>query len=299
MCLLMVTMGELPKREYLVNASENNPDGYGFAVHHGDNIVTGRSMKYEHLIDRFYAEMAKSENPIGVFHARYTTHGKTTLENNHPFRVDGRKDIILAHNGMLPITPRAGDDRSDTRIFAEDVLGAIGIEALDDKKTFQALETFAAGSKLAILTTAPALRDTVYILNEHLGHWDGNIWWSNSGYMNSYYSFGSKSYSTKSYSGGYYGSAGAWESEMYKNDGHIIGRNWWNDPDDEYVAKSVSTDVVDACYTCGQALTEADLYDGVCTLCNSCLDCFEHAATCMCYTPSKVHSSVQLLDYEY
>lgn len=293
MCLLMVTMGQLPKREHLVNASENNPDGYGFAVHHGDRIITGRSMKYEQLLDRFYAEMAKSKHPVGVFHARYTTHGTTTLENNHPFRVDGRKDLVLAHNGMLPITPRAGDTRSDTRIFAEDILGSIGIEALDDNHSFGLLEDFAAGSKIALLSTAPELRDPVYILNEQLGHWDGDIWWSNSGYKHNYnYKIGSSS----AYPSGYYSTS--WESDLYANDKQLIGRNWWNDPADEYVMSPVTSEI-DDCIVCLTKLTEKELYEGVCPNCISCLDCYEHAEQCMCYKPTKIHSSQSLIDYAY
>lgn len=285
MCLLMVTMGQLPKREYLVNASENNPDGYGFAVRHDDYIATGRSMKYEHLLDRFYAEMAKSKNPVGLFHARYTTHGTTTLENNHPFRVDGRKDIILAHNGMLPITPRLGDIRSDTRIFAEDVLGAIGVEELDDKHTFAKLETFAAGSKIAILSTSPELRDPVYILNEELGHWDGDIWWSNSGYKipPAYSYYDSSTY----YSGSW------WNKELESSDSKIIGRNWWSS--EEIVDADLMYD--EKCIVCLSQITEKEYHEGICSVCNSCLDCHDHSSACMCYNPAQMYPSTELIDY--
>lgn len=267
MCLLMVAMGVAPKREQLVNASISNPHGYGFAVNHGDRIVTGRSMKYNNLIDRFLAEMERSDNPIGMFHARFTTHGSTTLENNHPFRVDGRKDIVLAHNGMLPIEPRYGDDRSDTRIFAEDILGSIGVEGLDDKHVFDSLEYFAQGSKVAILSTAPELRDSVYILNEHLGHWKGDIWWSNYGYENSYYGYGLPTYK-KPYATDYK----AWGDDV------VIG------------GKSTQThgleDVVELCYTCYQPIEEEDYQEGICSMCDSCLDCYDHASACICYRPT-------------
>lgn len=301
MCLLMVTMGQLPERKHLVNASENNPDGYGYAVNHGDRIVTGRSMNYEKLIDRFYAEMQKSKNPIGMFHARYTTHGTTMLENNHPFRVDNRKDLILAHNGMLPITPRVGDDRSDTRIFAEDVLGAIGVEELDNKDTFSRLEHFAQGNKIAILSTAPELRDSVYILNEHLGHWTGDIWWSNSGYQTSYYS---NSYKTK-YPTGYYGSgwdtdSTAWGTELQAYSS--TKKNWWEDPKDEYVIAQMQQQSDDfLCYHCQTPVSEDELIHGVCDECDSCLDCFENVHACMCYRKpiSKLYTTNDLIEIDY
>ena len=276
MCLLMVTMGEIPKRDFLYNAAENNPDGFGFAVNHGDRIITGRSMKHERLIERFIDEMGKSDNPVGMFHSRYTTHGATTLENNHPFRVDGRHDTVLAHNGMLPITPRTGDTRSDTRIFAEDILGSVGLEQLDDKQGFKTLEEFAYGSKIAILTNAPELRDQVYILNESDGHWDGSIWWSNSSYKYSY-SY-KKPYSSKYY----YSDAQAW-GDGGTVVGGTTGGNWWNDDEYEKVDNAYA-DVI--CGMCAAVLREDDFMGGVCNTCDSCIDCEEHINLCMCYTPA-------------
>ena len=280
MCLLMVTLGEIPNRDYLYNASENNPHGYGFAVNHGDRIVTGRSMKYERLIERFITEMGQSENPTGMYHARYSTHGTTTLENNHPFRVDGRKDIVLGHNGMLPITPRVGDNRSDTRIFAEETLGSIGIEQLDDKDGFRRLEQFTAGSKVAILTNAPELRDSVYILNEDDGHWDKGIWWSNTGYKHSYGL------------GGYgYGGGSLWSS------GKSQSNYWWNDTDDDYIT-SKATKVKELsttdCMTCGNLMVDEEIMYGICNVCNTCVDCQEHAVSCLCYNVVDKHGNYNI-----
>lgn len=283
MCLLMVTLGEIPSIDYLYNASENNPDGFGFAVNHGDRIVTGRSMKHERLIERFIDEMKKSHNPVGMFHSRYTTHGTTTLENNHPFRVDGRKDTVLAHNGMLPITPRAGDNRSDTRIFAEDILGSIGLEQLDTRTGFDNLENFIGASKVAILTNAPELRDSVYILNEHMGDWEGDIWWSNSTYKWSYNSY-DKGYKY----GGYYSTdTQAWSDE-------IGGGNWWNDPNDEYVKLSSVSNETWSCMTCLHEVTIEEIKEGMCDVCSSCLDCASHVAECLCYTPATAQKFNQI-----
>lgn len=263
MCLLMVSLGQIPNIDHLYNASENNPDGFGFAVNHGDRIVTGRSMKHERLIERFVDEMRKSDNPVGMFHARYTTHGTTTLENNHPFRVDGRHDTVLAHNGMMPITPRAGDDRSDTRIFAEDILGSIGLEQLDDRSGFQTLENLVGASKVAILTNAPELRDSVYILNEDMGDWDGDIWWSNSTYKYSY--------------------------NWYKPAKHSSGSLW------QYSADNVSDiDDVAMCQICVLPLTNSDINKGLCPNCEHCVDCIEYYADCLCYHPTFAAQKQQL-----
>lgn len=289
MCLLMVTLGEMPNRDYLFNASENNPDGFGFAVNHGDRIVTGRSMKHERLIERFMDEMGKSKNPVGMFHARYTTHGTTTIENNHPFRVDGRYDTVLAHNGIMPITPRKGDDRSDTRIFAEDILGSVGLEQLDSKAGMQNLENFIGASKVAILTNAPELRDSVYILNESMGDWDGDIWWSNSTHKYSYYK--------NNYSHGGY--ANSWDEQAWSGTSTIGKGNWWNDPNDEYVKLSDVKSEDIHCLTCLKVLSMEDLSAGICDVCNTCLDCIEHFTDCMCYTPEVARKNLPANINEY
>jgi glutamine amidotransferase len=277
----MVTLGELPSREHLENACINNDDGFGWAVHHGDEIVTFRSMNSTDAIDSFYNQMSLSDNSAGMFHARITTHGSSMVENNHPFKVGGRNDIILGHNGMLPVFPKAGDVRSDTRIFAEEILPSIGVDALDDRQGWKMLEEFASGSKLAIFSTAPELRDGIYIVNEDLGSWDSKngIWWSNSSYQYRW------NYRT-AYSG-YYNTGSLWAEEStvlgHKKDDVIHD---WND---------------NACTLCLSPLDEDNFNDGICYVCNSCLDCFEAAYQCLCYNPtSEVRNSADLVPmYKY
>jgi glutamine amidotransferase len=259
----MVTMGQVPDYNSIVNASNNNPDGFGYAIHYGDRIVTSRGMNAQKTIDKFFDALdGAGTDFVAMYHARITTHGDSIIENAHPFRVGGRKDIILGHNGMLPIHPKKGDRRSDTRIFAEDILPSLGVESLDNNDSFKRLEGWAAGSKLAILTNAPELRDSVYIVNEHLGDWDQNVWWSNSSYKHSYTFYGS----------GYY-SRGLWSSEDLL--------------DADRKALTAELEEVDyTCYVCMSQVTEEGLYDGVCTVCNSCLECYDHAVACMCYNPT-------------
>jgi len=275
MCLLMVSMGQVPNYNYITNANNNNPDGFGFAIHTGDRIVTSRGMNPQKTVDKFYDTLDKAgDNFVAIYHARITTHGDSIVENAHPFRVDGRKDIILAHNGMLPVHPRASDKRSDTRIFAESILPNMGVEMLDDKYSFARLEEWAAGSKLAILSTAPELRDSVYIVNEHLGEWVGDIWWSNSSYKNTHTFYGS----------GYYGKQG----NLWATDSLL-------DADRKYLTSITSSNQMhtglEICYTCMQEVDEESYQEGICSICNSCLDCYEQAFTCMCYNPNNKSSN--------
>ncbi len=274
MCLLMVTMGQVPDYNSIVNASNNNPDGFGYAIHYGDRIITSRGMNAQKTIDKFFNALEGAGTDfVAMYHARITTHGDSIIENAHPFRVGGRKDIILGHNGMLPIHPKKGDRRSDTRIFAEDILPNLGVESLDDKDSFKRLEGWAAGSKLAILTTAPELRDSVYIVNEDLGTWDKDVWWSNSSYKHSYTFYGS----------GYY-SRGLWSSEDLL--------------DADRKALTAELEQVDyTCYVCMSKVTEEGLYDGVCTVCNSCLECYDHAVACLCYNPTVAQHNYNGMEY--
>ncbi len=274
MCLLMVTMGQIPDYNSIVNASNNNPDGFGYAIHYGDRIITSRGMNAQKTIDKFFDALEGAGTDfVAMYHARITTHGDSIIENAHPFRVGGRKDIILGHNGMLPIHPKQGDRRSDTRIFAEDILPNLGVESLDDKDSFKRLEGWAAGSKLAIITNAPELRDSVYIVNEDLGTWDKDVWWSNSSYKHSYTFYGS----------GYY-SRGLWTSEDLLDA-------------DRKALTSELEEVDYTCYVCMTTVTEEALYDGVCTVCNSCLECYDHAVACLCYNPTVAQHNYNGMEY--
>jgi hypothetical protein len=258
MCLLMMCLpGECPSEEYLANACFNNSDGFGFAVHTGSEIITGRGMHPDRTISKFYEALASTNGDgIGLFHARLTTHGKTNTDNCHPFRVGGNKNIILGHNGVLPIS--APGDRSDTRIFAEDILPAMGIEILDDKSDVSRLEQWMSGSKMVILSNDKRLKEQVYILNEDAGHWDKGIWWSNTSYQSRYY---------WNYSG-YYAptvgdSTGGWSMD---NDYSLL--------------------VEETCIVCTSVLRDDDYDDGICQVCNTCLECNDNASSCMCWSPT-------------
>lgn len=256
MCLLCVMEpNNTPTREQLLNAAEANPHGFGFAIMTDDRILTGRGMNAEEVIDRFLHIRQGFPDSWAMFHTRYTTHGTTSKANCHPFRVAGDPDIVLAHNGVLPLNP--ADDRSDTRLFAEEWLPELGIESLDDETTFAYLEHWAKGSKIAIFSRSEVLEHSVYILNEHLGHWKDGIWWSNYSY---------EPYKPTAYSdwGKYYDSCGLanlWDAELADADF-----------DEEKCEFCLSKKTVDLDYM-------------VCRACGTCMDCFEDVTSCLCFMP--------------
>lgn len=185
MCLLVVSSpNSTPRKKDLENASCNNPHGFGYAVIAGNKIITGKGMSSKKVIKEFLEVRKKYPNSYAMYHARFATHGVKNDDNCHPFKVGGSNLTYLAHNGILPVDIPANDMRSDTRIFAEDILPAMGgVKALDSTNLYRMIEGWASGSKIAVFTLDPVAEYDCYIINEDLGHWDnaGN-WWSNDGY---------------------------------------------------------------------------------------------------------------------
>ena len=269
MCLLCVMEpNKTPTRAELVNASECNPDGFGYAIALPDQIITARSMNADELISDFFAMREKYPDTWAMWHARLTTHGGNTLENCHPFKVGSDERTYLAHNGILDVRMTKTDShRSDTRIFAETILPAMGGSvALDNPYVFEMLETFASGSKIAVLTANPRNKYPVYIINEHLGKWDSGIWWSNDShkpYSNRYWLGYSKKSTTPAV---LEGEVKAWESSAY-------------DYADDGICPSCKNDL-----TQPEQMKWLDDY-GSCKYCGFCFDCFAEVMDCMCHTP--------------
>lgn len=259
MCLLVVCSPDsTPKKKDLECASCNNPHGFGYAVITPNGIVTGRSMSSKKLIREFLAVRKEFPKSYAMFHARYATHGVKNEENCHPFKVPSNPDTYLAHNGILDIAIKAGDKRSDTRIFAEDTLPAMGgVTALDDDHVWKMVSKWSLGSKIAILTLDPSAKEQCYIVNEDAGHWDNEgMWWSNSTYKNTTYA------------------SPSWSSFMeYDND---------KSKKHEPISDVGEVFECDACQTI--AYEDANPY--YCEMCYTCWDCSGiYGDSCLCFTP--------------
>ena len=255
MCLLLVASpNSTPKKKDLECSACNNPHGFGYAIITPDGIVTGRSMSAKKLIREFLEVRKEYPSSYAMFHARYATHGVKNEENCHPFKVGGTEDTYLAHNGVLDVKIPNGDKRSDTRLFAEDILPMIGgVKALDDDNINKMVSRWASGSKLVIFTLDPSAKYDCYIINEDAGHWDNEgIWWSNDSYKPYTSTWTSKYFSTPA-----------------KQDNlSVIGDNY-------------------DCPQCG-AFGEEDSNPYYCEMCYTCFDCNgAYGDTCLCYTPTK------------
>mgnify|MGYP003346971101 CR=1 FL=1 len=174
MCLLVVCEpNSTPKREDLHNGACSNPHGFGFSIDTGTEIITERSMSARKSIDRFLELREQYPNGYAMWHARFATHGSNTVDNCHPFTVGEDPSTYLGHNGVLPVLEYKGLDWSDTRIFATDILPAMGgVSALDNPQLLNMIEDFTTGSKLCVLTVDPRAENQCYIIHEEKGKRD-------------------------------------------------------------------------------------------------------------------------------
>jgi glutamine amidotransferase len=258
MCLLVVASpNSTPRKKDLECASCNNPHGFGFAVITPNGIVTGRGMSSKKIIKQFLEVRKQYPDSYAMFHARYATHGVKNEDNCHPFRVPNTHDTYLAHNGILDINISAGDRRSDTRIFAEDTLPAMGgVTALDDDHVWAMVSKWSLGSKIAIFTLDPDAKETCYIINESSGFWDNEgMWWSNSTYKQSTWST-------------YLGTPSKASASALNDSGY-----------------SEETFAFTECAHC-LGIPEVDANPYYCEMCFTCFDCDGmYQDTCLCWTP--------------
>ena len=264
MCLLtFIRQGAYIDLEDLRAGAVMNSDGFGFAVHAGSSIITGKGMNFENVLEQFVSVRERHDGHA-LFHSRISTHGLTNQDNCHPFRVGGDNLTVLGHNGMLPIKIEKNDDRSDTAIFAEDYLPNLGgVYALDDNKVRKDLEKWAKGSKLVVLTADRHANHDYYILNEKDGHWDNGVWWSNHSYT----------YQPKVYTG--------WKSYITV-DSPIHTANTPSDIyDDPYYGELWQVTCPVCTHNEVYDLNEDDPYE--CFACSSCMWCGNDITMCSCY----------------
>ena len=202
MCLLTFIPDYVsPDMDRFKIAAQANPDGFGFAISTGKKIVTFHSMNFEEVANKF-TDLRKTHQGPAVFHFRWATHGSETVANCHPFFLGNDGQSVVGHNGILPVAIPKGDTRSDTKVFAQDIMPSVGgILSLDDDEYFKKLEAWAKGSKLVFLTTNEDAKQDFYILNEKDGHWDKDMWWSNYSYEQPVY----KTYTSYKSSGSLWG----------------------------------------------------------------------------------------------
>ena len=267
MCMLcVVPPNVIPSREKLENSALNNPHGFGFAIviPSEKRIHVERTMNADTSINRFIEMRGKYPEGYALWHARFATHGTTTVDNCHPFKVGKDELTYLAHNGILPIIEPQGDNRSDTRIFAEDLLPAIGgVASLDNPQISNLIEDFTTGSKVCVLTVHPDAKYQCYLFHKEKG-WedDSGVWWSND-----------SCYLPKPYT--------------YKDN------TWISKQSLGFITKHDAEEEIRfyECKVCELAVSEDELWetnlgDDYCPQCGSCYQCNAYMTDDLCYKGS-------------
>lgn len=240
----------------LYNGGTNNPDGHGWAIASDNGLmILGKSLSLDEALDGFTKARAAHSGPA-LFHSRWATHGSVRVGNCHPFFVGNSHKTVLAHNGVLPSKawPGKDDDRSDSALFAEDILPRqwkrLGRETVRQSMA----EWIGRGNKLVILTVDPRYpANDGFIINEEMGIWDSptGVWHSNEDYRYNWKTY--KSSVVPTMGGNPYAS-------LYANDG--------SDPT--------------ACLYCDMRVNQYQ----VCTACGTCQDCLETSDDCLCWSGS-------------
>lgn len=187
MCVILATLGNaVPSREELETGCYNNPDGFGWGIvvdtDNGPILITDKSMDEKYAIDSFFETLAEHGKNVtaSAFHARITTHGKSTIENCHPWQIGNDELSVMFHNGILDVDMTNAKGRSDSGVFANDLLPLVGGAAgAQNNFVAELLTDFTIGSKLVILTADPKLFPMT-IIGEDRGQWRGEHWYSNT-----------------------------------------------------------------------------------------------------------------------
>ena len=167
MCVIVAKPSgiKLPTKESIEDMWYTNPDGAGFMYAKDGTVFIRKGFMhlqdYLDALDRLAEKNDLTKLPM-VMHFRIATHGGTKPENCHPFpvsdsvgvltKLDSKTKLGVAHNGIIPITPRK--DISDTMEYILTQLAPLhrAVPNFYTNKDLMEMVYNAVHSKLAFLT---------------------------------------------------------------------------------------------------------------------------------------------------
>ena len=191
MCIIAAKAANIPmpSRETIRTMWNGNRDGAGFMyVEKGKVRIEKGFMAYESFekaLDKLEVRLDLTRTPV-VMHFRITTHGGTKPENCHPFPITDSigalkkltcsTDLGVAHNGIIPITPRRGI--SDTMEYIASQLAPLkrAMPRFYTNKDAMLLVKNAIESRMAFLTGD----GKIYTVGDFIK--DEGVLYSNSSY---------------------------------------------------------------------------------------------------------------------
>jgi predicted glutamine amidotransferase len=153
-----------------------NPDGAGLCYFDGERIQTAKEMKSVKNFHKIYLSVREKYPEIDIaIHFRISTHGRVNITNCHPFKVN--KTTAFIHNGVIN-NMGVNPDFSDTYIFNETIMKSLPANFVKNTAVLELLSNYIGYSKLVIISG-----EISSIVNEELGFWDANNWYSNKSYI--------------------------------------------------------------------------------------------------------------------
>ena len=177
MCIaILKPAGENIKKDRLDNCFFNNDDGAGFMYAKDGMLHFFKGFfKFKDFWNSYVKNVVKNGNPMSAIHFRIKTHGKTNVNNCHPFKVNEKLGFI--HNGIINMV-KQDPKRSDTAMFNELILKKLPDGFIRNMAIVNLIEESIGSSKLVFLDN----KGQFLISNERLGtaQWDNNVWYSNN-----------------------------------------------------------------------------------------------------------------------
>ena len=191
MCVIVAKPAgiKMPTESEIEDMWYTNPDGAGFMYAKNDTVYIRKGfmslLDFEDALEKLAEKNDLTKLPL-VMHFRITTHGGTRPENCHPFpitdsvgvlsKLDSKTKLGVAHNGIIPITPRK--DISDTMEYILTQLAPLhrAVPNFYVNKDLMEMVYNAVQSRLAFLTskgeifTVGDFHDENGILYSNLNH---------------------------------------------------------------------------------------------------------------------------------
>lgn len=173
MCIAILNTSKQLPDNYIKNSWDNNNQGAGLLWQDAGKLHTYKTFSYKDFLQK-YKQVRKATKGKVVLHFRIATSGYKGLENLHPFLVN--EHLGFVHNGV--IGGLGNMQHSDTYQFNE-MLKDLPSNFLESATIREFISSYIDHSKLVFLSS----NNTHTIINERMGHWVGDDWFSNTSYQ--------------------------------------------------------------------------------------------------------------------
>lgn len=190
MCIILLSQnGNLPNKDMLRVAHENNPDGFGVMWVKNGRVQTKHGL---FSFDQVWESLVDLEGIPWSMHLRYVTRGKRVESQCHPFQITSKnqsgRDIWMMHNGtFMFLNERVkafGNSKSDTEVFANSLSEVLKSKPNPDKVLFSEpvqanmRKKIESWNKMVFLTDEGRFE----IFNQQEGLWLTEDMWASNDY---------------------------------------------------------------------------------------------------------------------